>query len=363
MNVPLDRLYNFLHDLCNRDDILIYRFFPHGSKKIEDFITTVDIRNLVTKLIPIYVFCHDQEPLHWDLYITKPKCTINLRSAIAQRGAMYDDVLLVHSEKRSANLEKYELNRFIGVYYWSHAIIARDWFRYAEVDPVLSTPKDLTHDFLIYNRAWIGTREYRLKFTELVVNAGLEKLCNMKFNPTDENHHYLDHVFVNPTFQISNYELEKFLPPSTVGSNASADYDNADYSSTAIEVVLETLFDDQRLHLTEKALRPIACGQPFMLAATHGSLEYIRSYGFKTFAELINEDYDTIVSPKERLEAIVNEMKRIATLPLQEKQELYEKLKTIANYNRNHFFSNKFTDQVITEYKTNIELGLNKVNA
>jgi hypothetical protein len=46
--------------------------------------------------------------------------------------------------------------------------------------------------------------------------------------------------------------------------------------------------------LTEKALRPIACGQPFILAATPGSLQYLRSYGFKTFSGYIDETYDTI---------------------------------------------------------------------
>ena len=123
--------------------------------------------------------------------------------------------------------------------------------------------------------------------------------------------------------------------------------------------MLETLFDDQRLHLTEKSLRPIACGQPFILAGTHGSLEYLRSYGFKTFDGLIDETYDTVEDPVQRLEEIVREMQRIAKLDTQKKQSLYHKLKEIANYNKNHFFSDAFTTQVITEYKTNLQQALN----
>ena len=38
MSVPLDRLYNFLHDVVDHD-ITIYRFWPHGSKKLEDLVS------------------------------------------------------------------------------------------------------------------------------------------------------------------------------------------------------------------------------------------------------------------------------------------------------------------------------------
>ena len=64
--------------------------------------------------------------------------------------------------------------------------------------------------------------------------------------------------------------LENYYHPTGASSLASADFDIEDYNNTDIEVVLETLFDDTRWHLTEKALRPIACGQPFMFAATQG---------------------------------------------------------------------------------------------
>jgi hypothetical protein len=49
--------------------------------------------------------------------------------------------------------------------------------------------------------------------------------------------------------------------------------------------VAETVFDT-RIHLTEKTLRPIACGHPFILAAGPGSLKYLQTYGFRTFSPL-----------------------------------------------------------------------------
>jgi len=282
---------------------------------------------------------------------------VNLRIAAAAWRTWLTPSLLVHSEQRSAEVERYRAENFVGVYWWCHALIARDWFRYAEHDLAL-TNKDLhTTDFLIYNRAWTGTREYRLKFIELVVQHGLEDHCLTWFSPVDEGADYRIHQFKNADLQINNYNLEKYFGPTLANSSASADYHTLDYQQTNIEVVLETLFDDTRLQLTEKALRPIACGQPFMLAATHGSLEYLRSYGFETFSPWIDETYDTVGNPAERLQAIVQEMHRIASLNHSDKAELYQELGKIAVRNQQLFFSNAWQQSIIDEFKTNLDIA------
>jgi hypothetical protein len=172
---------------------------------------------------------------------------------------------------------------------------------------------------------------------------------------------YGQHQFVNSAFQISNFELEKFFPKNNHNSNASADYCNTDYASSSIEVVLETLFDDTRWHLTEKTLRPIACGRPFMLVATAGSLQYLRHYGFKTFSGLLDESYDTIQDPRQRLQAVITEMSRVANLPQQEKIQLFVKLNQIAEHNKHHFF-NGFFDRVKQEYISNIDHAITTMN-
>ena len=389
MSVPLDRLYNFLHDVCNHRDLIIYRFFPHGSRKITDLtaLTTTTIPNFefMATFGTKFLFFHDQEPLNFDLYklydvnqlhpsplldnhlIERRKeialrimPEMNLRWAVGLPLWRYP-VLLVHSEKRSENLEKYKNIQFIEIYWWCHALIARDWFRYAEYDLVLCKPA-VTKEFLIYNRAWSGSREYRLKFTELLVENNVSKYCMTWFSPLDDGQHYASHQFKNPTLKIKNFNLENYFIPAQVDSTASADYFSTDYQKTKIEIVLETLFDDGRLHLTEKSLRPIACGHPFMLAATHGSLEYLRSYGFETFSPWIDETYDTIEDPAQRLEAIVQEMKRIANLSEDNKTMLYTRLKAIAIRNKKLFFSTAWQQRIVDEYKTNFDIAVQKFN-
>jgi len=392
MSVPLDRLYNFLHDVCNRDDIIIYRFFPHGSRKILDLSRLVKYGKPSEKLKKFIIF-YDQEPLNFDLYTepamfnklldSSPNYTdlkeilneelhqkllalveqtvyrSNLKLAIGTH--MYDiPVILVHSEQRSQNLKKYQDHEFITAYWWSHALISRDWFRYAELDPKLAS-KQVTKDFLIYNRAWSGTREYRLKFAELIVENNLSSYCRMGFNPKDQGH-YKDHLFANKKFQIKNTTLENYFMLNNFDSSSSADYVAEDYQNTGIEIVLETLFDDDRLQLTEKVLRPIACGQPFMLAATHGSLKYLHEYGFETFSTLINEDYDNIEDPVLRLEAVVEEMKRIASLPRLEKSRLYSELRKISHRNKQLFFSKEWQELILNEYKTNLNHAIEQLD-
>lgn len=358
MNVPLDRLYTFLRDQCDQD-IIIYRWYPHGSRKISDckgLTSPLDFTQFETISLP-HMVCHDQEPLEFDRFVGAT--TTLLRQLTLCTFNMYDKMLLCHSELQSAELEKFEKNDAIGVYWWCHALIARDWFRFAQHDSGLQHKK-VKHDFLVYNRAWSGTREYRLKFAEMLIDQGLASCCKMGFNAIDDDKHYTQHQFQNRDLTTGRQDLQNYFFENFAPASASADYVTEDYQSTQIEVVLETLFDDQRLHLTEKALRPIACGQPFILAATPGSLAYLRSYGFKTFDSCIDETYDTIQDPSQRLQAIVQVMKDFAHDA--NRARSLDRMHSIARYNQQHFFSAGFFDHIVQEYKQNLQTGISKLN-
>jgi hypothetical protein len=377
MSIPLDRLYHYIESVAEKirgDHVLIYRFFPHGSKKPEDLTLINDYAGHEEILSP-HVICYDQEPLYYGLYdvdtpIPEFRLTLlpegireicrqikfdksNLRNYTVN---MYDHAILIHSERRSVNVDKYNENNFIPVYYWSHAVIARDWFRYAEH---VRQKKMVASTFLIYNRAWSGTREYRLKFAEHLVRLGLDSSCLMRVGTLDSatGKHYDLHTFENPVWG-PKVVIENFFPECTADSHSSADFDLRDYESTAIEVVLETLFDDDRLHLTEKTLRPIAMGQPFILAATHGSLEYLRDYGFKTFSDCWDESYDVTTDPVDRLCKITNIMKNISCMLPSKQKEMLARAQVIADHNQQHFFSDKFQTQVSKELHNNLTVGL-----
>jgi hypothetical protein len=382
MNIPLDQLYHYIQNVAEKiygDLVVIYRFYPHGSKNINDlnnlenFNCENNSKEWLNKTICPLLWCNDQEPLDYEFYSrhlrVRPEnqLTVILKSnglyvphknLNYRRLSVFEKHLLLHSEQRSTNLKKYESdNELIPVYYWSHAVIARDWFRYAEHETFQKNAARKT--FLIYNRAWSNTREYRLKFTDLLIDNNLVEHCQTTCNAIDPELgvHYTDHQFKNTQWKPSN-KLENFFNTSTAHAASSASFETVNYNSTDIEIVLETLFDDSRLHLTEKSLRPIACGQPFILAGTHGSLRYLRNYGFKTFEDVWEETYDLIEDPQDRLTQIVALMQQIARWDADTKSKKMQIAQQIADHNRRWFFSQEFFDQATGELKTNLTVAL-----
>jgi hypothetical protein len=371
MSIPLDRLYHYIENIAKEvrgDDVIIYRFYPHGSKKIDDLNPTHFVTPTDRFILPS-VYCNDQEPLNYDFYNNQntlisgtnpmdfvsqaqraniPIMFSNLRRRYFD---IYDQSMVLHSEQRSANVEIYKQNQFIPVYYWSHALIALDWFRFAQHTNFQKIENP--NKFLIYNRAWSGTREYRLKFADLLIEHNLIDHCQTSVGLTDNSIHYTDHQYTNTQWKPTHC-LEQYFESNSTTSCYSADFDIEDYNCTDFEVVLETLFDDQRLHLTEKSLRPIACGQSFILCATHGSLKYLHSYGFKTFGDIIDESYDNIEDPYQRMLAIIHTMKSIAGWSEAQRNSNMQKIQEITEYNRKYFFSNEFFNLVVSELKNNL---------
>jgi hypothetical protein len=375
MFIPVDQLYQYFDNLIDHD-LIIYRFWPHGSKNIENLQPSLAYPLDQITTVPI-VICHDQEPLNYSMYSVNQVRGLwnkqagpgwppgfaefwdsrNLRSACEVN--IYDQCLLLHSEQRSKNLMQYQAAGFVPVYAWSHGFIARDWYRYAEVDPLLRNLPKPTVDFNIYARAWTGSREYRLRLLAMITDIAHH--CRVTFSACDEDTHYQKYQFVNKKFDINHTDLVNFYGDSEITSNASATYNAQHYHQCAIDVVTETLFDDERLHLTEKILRPIACGKPFILAGTWGSLAYLREYGFQTFGNLIDESYDTVKDPVRRLQAITRVMRDIARMPGTQRQRIYQSMQTIVKHNQQHFFSDEFATQLNNEYFVNMHDGLRTV--
>lgn len=375
MSIPLDQLYDF-YDSFIDDDLIIYRFNPHGSKKITDLKQSHPYPHIDVVTKPIMI-CHDQEPLNFDLYspdniqglwnsmsntawpagFAKFWESRNLRSACEVN--IFDRCLLLHSEHRGLNLNLYQQQNFVPVYVWSHGLLARDWYRYAAIDPRLQTFAQYRYDFNIYARAWTNTREYRLMLLAMV--ADIAHHCRVTFASQDNGEQYQRYQPRNPKFYINHLDLVNLYDDSFISSDSSATYNSDHYQQCAIDLVTETLFDDDRVQLTEKILRPIACGKPFLVAGPWGSLDYLKSYGFETFDSVIDETYDTIQNSYQRLHALGDLMRYIARMSSHDKKNLYHKMNVIAARNRQHFFSSDFFQQILVEYKVNIKDGLRQV--
>jgi len=383
MSIPLDNLYNWVEGLSPQP-VVLYVFHPHGSKNISDCNRLRNYNQETFYKYPV-IICNDQELLDWNFYnqpeqyqdflnkssnhplIDTLKLSLfagfNLKTHVySESGTMYDQVILLHSEKNSNDLAQYRLNGFICIHYWAHAVIARDWYRFAEYDIRLKINSRPQNKFLIYCRDWSHRREYRLKFLEMLVEHNLDRVSQTSvMHINSEGVHFSQHQFKNTSFELTAPESINQIENNNFPSTSSADYDYVDFVNTEISVVLETVFDDNRIHLTEKTLRPIACGHPFILVSGSGSLEYIRSYGFKTFAPWIDESYDQETDSLKRLEKIIKSMKQIQDLQGQELEDFSQEVKRIVDFNKKHFFSNEFFNQVRDELKNNLDLACDRV--
>ena len=147
MSIPSDRLYLFIKQLAKKnygDNVIIYRFWPYGSKNIQNLEPLEDLSWLERSTKPS-IYCNDQEPLNYEYYRqNKRQFTGFLTKMVAKYGqikttnlnyfkSIFQKNILLHSEQASADLECYVRdNQLIPVYYWSHAVLALDWFRYAQ---------------------------------------------------------------------------------------------------------------------------------------------------------------------------------------------------------------------------------------
>jgi hypothetical protein len=122
-------------------------------------------------------------------------------------------------------------------------------------------------------------------------------------------------------------------------------------AESLLYLVTETVATGRRHHLTEKTFKPIAMGMPFVIVGTRGSLEYLRSYGFKTFGDFWDEGYDTIADDRERIAAIAKTLKDLDDLSELEKTSLYRSMVPIIQHNWDHFYGGGFEKILWTELK------------
>lgn len=379
MSVPLDNLYDFFEGISDTN-VVIYRWNDHGSKKLQDLVQhrppTWDTNEFLQGWIRPNIIFHDQEPLDWDLYsptavqdfisLYRPNIAFskslreiwtntNVRAALPPNRC--SEILLAHSDQGGRDLELYANNGFIPVFVWSHALIARDWYRFAEHDTRLYN-QDQPIWFNIHARAWQGSREYRLAFVDRVLESGLEPVSRIGFQQHDQGQHVRDHRFADARWCADLDRLCQLSGQSSVNSSASAVYDINEFQQTRIDIVLETRFEEDRTHLTEKILRCLACRRPFVLAAGPEGLAWLHRYGFRSFGEIWDESYDQILDPQKRMSAIVDTMGAITRLDWAQCQE---QIQEICQHNHHRFFSKAFQDQVCDEYRNNLATAIDQL--
>lgn len=73
------------------------------------------------------------------------------------------------------------------------------------------------------------------------------------------------------------------------------------YENSQLTVVTETNYNQEGgLFITEKTFRPLLVGHPFMVLGQKGTLERLRSWGFQTDFDGLDQSYDDVADDRER---------------------------------------------------------------
>ena len=323
-------------------------FTPHGSRSCMDLSDWLDgdDKAVFHQMTTSDMFAvgrtimHDQEPvLFYFLNNTYKEEMLSLEKNLDYRdfvekaspGQIFASEIATarvpifcHSEINSGEIRELSQHLFVPCYYWWHGMIARDWFRHWEHYPELvpSNKASAQHRFLLYARGQDGTRLYR------------KQLIRSLYDYRQSIKYHWDH------------ECE-------ATSEYSAKISIDDAMDSAIHIVAETIFHDNKIHLTEKVFKPMVMSQPFFLFSGPGSLQYLRDYGFKTFGNFWDESYDLDTDHRSRFLKIVNEIKKLCDMPADQFHALYQSILPIIQHNRERFFSVDFQDHLLREMHTN----------
>jgi hypothetical protein len=254
--------------------------------------------------------------------------------------------ILCHSEKNSKDVSVFENNFYVPLHYWWHGLVARYWFySYKHLQNVYNEHKQR---FGIYIRDASNIRKYRIDILQELSDINNQVFYQitpaMRTQITD----------INKKSILSKWPVSR----ADIHSSASATIDWADTNIYDIQLVAETLFHTEKIHLTEKSIKPIVMEQPFILFAGPNSLQYLRDYGFKTFSSLWDESYDIELDSKKRFVKIIDLIHNLSTLSKVEFKRLISKANTIVKYNKQHFYSQRFEDMLLSEFYNNLDSAL-----
>lgn len=346
-------LYRHLLKPLNLQDTMYSRF---GSTNSADIHTARYSCNLNTygKIFSAVNSCYyfDQEPV--------------------QAPAIFDLTVWTNTKhfKMLANSEISKLKKHLchecqcqDWYYFFHGFAALDWYRDGQC---FDQHIDWTRPYITLNRLHVNDRSYRLN---LVARLAEQKLLDHGYVSLHLGHTEYgtwQQEITSPHTRLSTAArkliAQQIGPPMTLDCETSTGSLSADFGHREFElwksglwhIVTETVFYHDKLHLTEKIFKPIVAQRPFMLAAAPGNLAYLKSYGFQTFDRWIDESYDTIRDPDQRLQAIVDQTQRLCAMSDSDLREMHREMQPVLEYNFNHLWSG-FRHQIVNELVDNFE--------
>lgn len=367
--ISLNSFYYILYDhLFKQINTIPFYFLPFGSTKPEDLSGS----NIV---------CWHSYPDSWSnvlFYDQEPIQKENFKNVIEYHRGNFKNrdwniQFLANSEISQIKKNICKKYRFLDFYYFFHGFLSLYWFNDGKY---MSDNSYWSHDYICFNHLHHSVRNYRLSLVanlmeQDILDKGLVSLHLAK-NSKDLLKHELFYEYSNLSSNNKKLIAKHILPldksltidDCAISGEMSSHFDHNIlklWQKGFFHVVTETVFYDNKLHLTEKIFKPIIAKRPFILVGAHNNLKYLKSYGFKTFDKWIDESYDDEQDPDLRMEKIVFEIKKITLLSKEQKIKMQHEMQSTLDYNFNHFY-NEFKKIIVTELVDNFETCIKQWN-
>jgi len=262
---------------------------------------------------------------------------------------------VLHSE-RSTEIDKLTDRGFKPIHWFANGYLcAEHWYRLYKDIRVVTEYQPIQHKFVCANRLIDELRSYRIKFLNMLdVSQGQYSLLEQDPNTHRTPNEIYPNNQVEPRSFDEHDNSSAWINLQNI-NNDTQQFDPSVWKSSFLHVVPETVVD--MLHLPAMIFKPILLKQPFVLLNVAGGLEYLLSYGFKTFSDFWSEEYDTIDNLDQRLQSAADVVNYVGSCSLKELEQMRDKMKPILEHNYNWFY-NGFADKCWQELETNIKATL-----
>lgn len=229
-----------------------------------------------------------------------------------------------------------------------------EFFRYlSKLSVIESQPKiDKNKKFFFASTKDYLSRRYIL---QSLINNGFREQGYLAYK-------CIERCYTNEPYDPTNLQLIQDAGASIdhlvpiQGFDTSIEYRNIStdvFSNSYCSIITETFFTGP-LYFSEKIFNSMLYNHIFVYLGPPHSLAYLRSLGFKTWAHIIDESYDTIENLAERLYAVTDSLIDFLSKPLEEIQEIYQENLDIISHNRNLVLSTEINDTIVSAMRSAI---------
>ena len=202
---------------------------------------------------------------------------------------------------------------------------------YIDLGPLPYEPIDAKHLYLSYAR---NPRDQRIALCgklleKRLLDKGRVSLARWDWNPTND---IGDIETLKRLHKMTPIEIDR-----TLEFNLADNIHLPDYKHTFVSIVNETLTNTGTLFLSEKIFKAIAVGHPFLVIGNVGTLEYLKSLGYKTFDKWFDESYDKEEYFMKRVDKVVDQVMKFKRTSKEDLIKIRKEMQEITVHNQKVF--------------------------